>query len=134
MHFSRWLTLLLSQEFPLPDVQRIWDSLLSDATRSNFLVDVCAAMVVLARGDILQNDFPENMKLLQVYYISGLRSTLSSRGAPVKYIFLESKKGVSRCTFSIRLSPGVNCESHLQYLISILLIMPQFIEHLFLFF
>lgn len=26
----RWITLLLSQEFPLPDVVRIWDTLLSD--------------------------------------------------------------------------------------------------------
>ncbi len=60
--------MLLSQEFPLPDVQRIWDSLLSDVTRSNFLVDVCVAMVVLVRGDVLQNDFPENMKLLQVNF------------------------------------------------------------------
>merc|ERR1711884_126854 len=29
----RWLTLMLSQEFALPDVLRIWDSLLSDETR-----------------------------------------------------------------------------------------------------
>jgi phosphoribosylaminoimidazole-succinocarboxamide synthase len=62
----RWLTLLLSQEFALPDVQRIWDSLLSDQSRHNFLVDLCAAMVVLVRDDILRNDFGENMKLLQV--------------------------------------------------------------------
>ena len=63
----RWLTLLLSQEFPLPDVQRLWDSILSDATRASFLVDLCAAMVVLARDSILANDFAENMKLLQVF-------------------------------------------------------------------
>jgi len=29
----RWLTLLLSQEFSLPDVQRLWDSILSDPSR-----------------------------------------------------------------------------------------------------
>ena len=57
---------MLSQEFALPDVLRIWDSLLSDETRSDFLIDVCTAMVLVIRDDILTNDFAENMKLLQV--------------------------------------------------------------------
>ena len=64
----RWLTLMLSQEFALPDVLRIWDSVLSDETRSDFLIDVCTAMVLVIREDILTNDFAENMKLLQVSY------------------------------------------------------------------
>merc|ERR1712018_33699 len=65
-YFSfRWLTLLLSQEFALPDVLRIWDSLLSDETRSNFLIDVCTAMILVIRDQILINDFSDNMKLLQ---------------------------------------------------------------------
>ena len=63
----RWLTLMLSQEFPLPEVLRIWDSLLADESRSNFLIDVCAAMVILVREQILTNEFPDNMKLLQNY-------------------------------------------------------------------
>ena len=62
----RWLTLMLSQEFPLPDVLRIWDSLLSDETRSDFLIDVCTAMILVIRDEILINDFADNMKLLQV--------------------------------------------------------------------
>jgi len=67
-YFSfRWLTLMLSQEFPLPEVLRIWDSLLADESRSKFLIDVCAAMILLIRQDILTNEFPENMKLLQNY-------------------------------------------------------------------
>jgi len=57
---------MLSQEFPLPEVLRIWDSLLSDITRSDLLIDVCTAMLTLVRDEILQNEFPENMKLLQV--------------------------------------------------------------------
>ena len=66
-YFSfRWLTLMLSQEFPLPDVLRIWDSLLSDETRSDFLINVCTAMIMVVRDQILINDFAENMKLLQV--------------------------------------------------------------------
>jgi len=67
-YFSfRWLTLMLSQEFPLPEVLRIWDSLLADESRSKFLIDVCAAMILLIRQDLLTNEFPENMKLLQNY-------------------------------------------------------------------
>ena len=56
----RWLTLMLSQEFPLPDVLRIWDSLLSDETRSDFLIDVCTAMILVIRDEILINDFADN--------------------------------------------------------------------------
>ncbi len=63
----RWLTLMLSQEFPLPDVLRIWDSLLCDETRCDLLIEVCVAMIVLAREKILLQEFPENMKLLQNY-------------------------------------------------------------------
>lgn len=61
----RYLTLLLSQEFPLPDVLRIWDSLLSDEKRFQFLITMCCAMLILLRSDILKDDFPTNMKLLQ---------------------------------------------------------------------
>lgn len=42
----RWLTLLLSQEFLLPDVIRIWDTLFSDQERFHFLLLVCCAMLM----------------------------------------------------------------------------------------
>lgn len=42
----RWITLLLSQEFPLPDVLRIWDSLFSDERRFDFLIYICCAMIM----------------------------------------------------------------------------------------
>lgn len=80
----RWLTLLLSQEFPLPDVLRIWDSVFADEKRYDFLVKVCCAMIMwvdyayhneisvtfmllssLLREQILDNDFACNVKLLQ---------------------------------------------------------------------
>ncbi|VEN55951.1 unnamed protein product [Callosobruchus maculatus] len=61
----RWITLLLSQEFPLPDVLRIWDSLLSDEHRFDFLLHVCCAMIVILRKQLLEGDFPSNLKLLQ---------------------------------------------------------------------
>ncbi|XP_018578078.1 TBC1 domain family member 13 isoform X2 [Anoplophora glabripennis] len=61
----RWITLLLSQEFPLPDVLRIWDSLFSDEKRFDFLIYVCCAMIVILRNQLLEGDFPSNLKLLQ---------------------------------------------------------------------
>lgn len=42
----RWLTLILSQEFPLPEVVRLWDSIFSDEHRFDFLVRVCCAMIM----------------------------------------------------------------------------------------
>lgn len=42
----RWLTLMLSQEFLLPDVVRIWDSTFSDENRFDFLIRVCCAMIM----------------------------------------------------------------------------------------
>jgi len=57
----------LSQEFPLPDVLRIWDSLLADQKRFDFLIDLCCAMIMHVRGELLTSDFSHNMKLLQNY-------------------------------------------------------------------
>jgi len=61
----RWLTLLLSQEFNLPDILRIWDSLFADERRFDFLIYVCSAMIILLRDQLLAGDFPSNLKLLQ---------------------------------------------------------------------
>ncbi|XP_023556212.1 TBC1 domain family member 13 isoform X2 [Octodon degus] len=66
----RWLTLLLSQEFLLPDVIRIWDSLFADDSRFDFLLLVCCAMLILIREQLLQGDFTVNMRLLQDYPIT----------------------------------------------------------------
>jgi len=63
----RWLSLLLSQEFPLPDVLRLWDALLTDDSRSNLLINVCTSMLFLVRDNLLNNDFACNMKMLQNY-------------------------------------------------------------------
>ncbi|XP_064616309.1 TBC1 domain family member 13-like [Liolophura sinensis] len=63
----RWITLLLSQEFQLPDVLRVWDSLFADEKRFDFLIFVCCAMLILVRDDLLGGDFPTNMKLVQNY-------------------------------------------------------------------
>uniref|UniRef100_A0A8B9KIQ5 TBC1 domain family member 13 n=1 Tax=Astyanax mexicanus TaxID=7994 RepID=A0A8B9KIQ5_ASTMX len=72
----RWLTLLLSQEFLLPDVIRIWDSLFSDQDRFDFLILVCCAMLILIRDQLLAGDFTMNMRLLQDYPISDVHTIL----------------------------------------------------------
>lgn len=72
----RWLTLLLSQEFLLPDVIRIWDSLFSDQERFEFLIPVCCAMLTLIRDQLLAGDFTTNMRLLQDYPISDVHAIL----------------------------------------------------------
>ncbi|CAF1416726.1 unnamed protein product [Adineta steineri] len=64
----RWLTLLLSQEFHLPDVLRIWDSFFADQDQNfQFLLYFCCAMVTLQRDQILTGDYSQNIKLLQHY-------------------------------------------------------------------
>jgi len=73
----RWITLLLSQEFPLPDVLRIWDSLLADKKRFDFLIDLCCAMIIHVRGELLSSDFAHNMKLLQNYPPIDVRDILA---------------------------------------------------------
>ncbi|MCI4387040.1 hypothetical protein PGIGA_G00069420 [Pangasianodon gigas] len=73
----RWLTLLLSQEFLLPDVIRIWDSLFSDQDRFHFLILVCCAMLTLIRDQLLAGDFTTNMRLLQDYPISDVHTILT---------------------------------------------------------
>ena len=50
----RWLTLLLSQEFRLPDVIRLWDSLFADQERNfEFLLYICCAMIVYVDDDLM---------------------------------------------------------------------------------
>ena len=92
-YFSfRWLTLMLSQEFPLPEVLRIWDSLLADESRSKFLIDVCAAMILLIRQDLLTNEFPENMKLLQNYPTSMDVHVILSKAAGLSSNIISASK------------------------------------------
>lgn len=73
----RWFSILLTQEFILPDTLRIWDSLFSDSKRFDFLTYVCCSMLVLRRDDILKGDFSSNVKLIQNYPASDVQSILS---------------------------------------------------------
>ncbi|XP_074592312.1 uncharacterized protein LOC141848091 isoform X2 [Curcuma longa] len=64
----RWITLLLTQEFELSSIMRIWDCLLSHPSGvQDMLLRVCCAMLLCIRGDLLSGDFISNLKLLQHY-------------------------------------------------------------------
>jgi len=64
----RWITLLLSQEFDLPEVIQLWDCLFADADRFKFLLYCCCAMIHCIRDKILSNDsFGPNLQILQTY-------------------------------------------------------------------
>ncbi|KAG0278234.1 hypothetical protein BGZ95_004431 [Linnemannia exigua] len=67
----RWLTVLCTQEFEVPDVWRIWDSVLADTggveKDYDFLLDYGCAMVCHLRSELLDGDFADNVKLLQNY-------------------------------------------------------------------
>lgn len=60
----RWITLLLTQEFPFPDVVRLWDTLLSDpAGRTKCLLQMCVAMLSNVRAELLQVALPPSSAL-----------------------------------------------------------------------
>jgi hypothetical protein len=72
----RWITLLLSQEFLLPELMRIWDSLFADANRFDFLLYMCCSMIITVREKLIAGDFAEAVKLLQHYPPSDIHKLL----------------------------------------------------------
>ena len=60
---------MFCQEFPMPDVIRLWDSALALPNTLDFLIDFATAMIVLQRDLLHSQDFAANMKLLQVNII-----------------------------------------------------------------
>lgn len=61
-----------AQDFDLPDVIRIWDSLLASRVLQtpevpDYLTDFCCAMLLTVRTDLIQQSFSDNIKMLQQY-------------------------------------------------------------------
>ncbi|ORE07319.1 RabGAP/TBC [Rhizopus microsporus var. microsporus] len=87
----RWITVLCSQEWDLPDVIRLWDSVLADRamqeedkeqnSRFEFLLDFSVAMLVCIRQELMNGDFSENMRILQNYPIDDLQIVLNAANA-----------------------------------------------------
>ena len=56
--------LLLSQEFEIQNVIRLWDTLFADHDRFKFLNYICVAIILLKREEILDSDFSGCMEIL----------------------------------------------------------------------
>lgn len=61
----KWITLLLAQDFDLPDTLRLWDSCLSDPQRFQFFYYVCVALVICNQDALSTADFAEALYTLQ---------------------------------------------------------------------
>mmetsp|Transcript_2365 Transcript_2365/g.3376 ORF Transcript_2365/g.3376 Transcript_2365/m.3376 type:complete len:542 (+) Transcript_2365:125-1750(+) len=73
----RWLTLLLSQEFELPDTLRLWDTLFADEKRFEHLTYCCCSMLILYRNRLLEGGFAEGLRMLQDYPPTDLHDILA---------------------------------------------------------
>ena len=56
---------MMAQEFELLNVIKVWDTLLADSQRWNFVFYICVAIVQLRRDVIIRSDFSEIMEALQ---------------------------------------------------------------------
>ncbi|KAL8452209.1 hypothetical protein Emed_001516 [Eimeria media] len=62
----RWLLLMLTQEFEMPDVLALWDGFIADSGRPlPLLYYVCVSMIIWLKPALLAGDFTACMKLLQ---------------------------------------------------------------------
>lgn len=61
----RWLMLLLTQEFQISDVMRLWDSLLSHPDKMEYLNYLCTAIVLSAKEKLMNAEFSVIMETLQ---------------------------------------------------------------------
>jgi len=61
----RWYTLFLTQEFELPDVLRLWDSILSTEDLFEFMNFLCLGIIHIKRQDVISKDFSGIMLSLQ---------------------------------------------------------------------
>ncbi|XP_075247502.1 TBC1 domain family member 13-like [Convolutriloba macropyga] len=63
----RWLSLLFAQEFNLPDIEQLWDTLFSDKDRFYYAIIVAVAMLSLEKKTILEANFNQTMHTVQHY-------------------------------------------------------------------
>ena len=66
----RWITTMLTREFPFPEVIMLWDTLLADPHRFAFLLHMCVGMVRSQKEPLLRGDFNICVKLLQNYPVN----------------------------------------------------------------
>ena len=61
----RWLTMFFAQEFALPEVLRLWDSLLASPHRVDFVLSIASSMMIYHREALLGMQFEGCLELLQ---------------------------------------------------------------------
>jgi hypothetical protein len=61
----RWYTLLFTQEFNMPDIMRIWDSIIIYNDKFEFLAYLCVSVIVMNRDRLINKDFSNIMYVLQ---------------------------------------------------------------------
>ena len=61
----RWFTLFFTQDFEMPDILRLWDSLLSEDDIFDFMNMIILAILRMKRVDILESEFSGVMMQLQ---------------------------------------------------------------------
>lgn len=64
-YFNKWLISMLTQEFQLEDVLRLWDPLISSSSMINHGIFLCLGILVSMREQVLSSDFSGIMDLLQ---------------------------------------------------------------------
>lgn len=72
----RWLMLLLTQDFPLPQLYRLWDSILADPMRFRYFYYVCLALLVWMREKLMACDFAQAVALLQKPKVDDMQGLL----------------------------------------------------------
>lgn len=61
----RWMTLLFTQDFEMPDILRLWDSIFSDPEIFEFLYLLILAPIIIKRKDILKEQMSGIMMVIQ---------------------------------------------------------------------
>lgn len=61
----RWFTLFFTQDFEMPDIMRLWDSLLSEDDIFDFMNMIILAILRMKRVDIIESEFSGVMMQLQ---------------------------------------------------------------------
>ena len=65
-HFSfRWFNLFFGQDFIIPDILRLWDTIFSEQDKFYFTYFFSIAILEMKRKELLQSDFFGTIKLLQ---------------------------------------------------------------------
>ena len=61
----RWMTLFFTQDFEMPDIMRLWDSIFSDPEIFEFLYLLVLAPIIIKRNDIMKEQMAGIMMMIQ---------------------------------------------------------------------